>query len=311
MLGRALIVVVAAIFGSAGGLCGANAQQPALQATQPADPAAWTFNVAPYMWPPVMQTSLSYTLPSSLGGTLATEVTVPAAEYIPDLKLAAMLSAEAQYNRFSLLTDYMYMHLQAGASDIVTRSIRFFGLAPQPISRVADLGSTTTLKATIWTLVGGYTVAEGAWGNFDLIAGFRFLGMNASTNYDLNVRLTGPRGNSATFGGGGTISGNGNIWNGIGGFRGRVRLAGTGFFIPYYFDIGSGGSILTWQIASGLGYQTGWAGVSILGRYLSFEQGRRSLIKHLDMAGPLVVVISLLARSVCQFTRSLSLKGRA
>src|SRR5262249_44084679 len=146
------------------------------------------------------------------------------------------------------------------------------GLSPQPISRALDLGSTSTLKAVIWTLAGGYTVAEGDWGNFDLLVGFRYLGIDATTNYNLNVALTGPRGNGVTFGGPGSVSlNNHGDWNGIGGFRGRVRL-GDGFFIPYYFDIGAGGSKLTWQIASGLGYQTGWAGVSLLGRYLSFEQ---------------------------------------
>jgi hypothetical protein len=67
---------------------------------------------------------------------------------------------------------------------------------------------------------------QGDWGNFDVIAGFR-------------------------------ISGSTNVWNGIGGFRAGIRIRNSGFFIPYYFDIGAGGPNLTWQIASGVGYQTG------------------------------------------------------
>ena len=59
--------------------------------------------------------------------------------------------------------------------------------------------------------------------------------------------------------------------------------------MPYYFDIGAGGSNLTWQIASGLGYQTGWAGVSVLYRYLSFEQGGNATIKHLTLGGPMIM----------------------
>ena len=113
------------------------------------------------------------------------------------------------------------------------------------------------LNATIWTLAGGYTVVQGDWGNFDVIAGFRYLRLNATIDYSLALTLTGPRGNGATFGGIGSVSGRGDIWNGIGGFRGRVRIGNTGLFVPYYFDIGAGGSNLTWQIASGLGYQTG------------------------------------------------------
>lgn len=265
----------------------ASAQQPA---QAPTITSGWTFNIAPYMWMPAINASLSYNLPSALDGKLPTEVTVPFGEYIPDLKFAAMFAAEARYNRFSLLTDYMYMDLRAGASDTFVKSVDFFGRSSVPIDRALDLGSTTRLKATIWTLAGGYTVAEGTWGNLDLIAGIRFLGINDSMDYNLTLTLTGPRGNGATFGGSGTISGTDNIWNGIGGFRGRVRLADTGLFIPYYFDIGAGGSRLTWQIASGLGYQTGWAGVSVLGRYLSFHQASNSVTRRLDMAGPMVVV---------------------
>ena len=80
-----------------------------------------------------------------------------------------------------------------------------------------------------------------------------------------------------------------NIWNGIGGFRGRVRIGNTGLFVPYYFDIGAGGSKLTWQIASGLGYQTGWAGVSVTYRYLSFQQASSTVVQHLWIGGPMIM----------------------
>ena len=107
-------------------------------------------------------------------------------------------------------------------------------------------------------MAGGYTVAQGDWGNFDAIAGFRLLDVNARVNYSLGLTIEGPRGNGATFGGIGSVSGSGDIWNGIGGFRGRLRLGNAGLFIPYYFDIGAGGSNLTWQISSGLATTPGW-----------------------------------------------------
>jgi hypothetical protein len=102
--------------------------------------------------------------------------------------------------------------------------------------------------------------------------------------------VTGPRGNGATFGGIGGVTANSAIWNGIAGFRGRIRISNTGLFIPYYFDIGSGGSKLTWQIASGLGYQTGWVGVSVTYRYLSLQQGSSAMVQHLSLGGPMVMV---------------------
>ena len=199
-----------------------------------------------------------------------------------------MFAADAQYKRFSVLTDFVYTNGTADESHI--KSVDFFGLPSRPISRSAQLGVSTTVKATVWTLAGGYTVMQGDWGNLDVLAGFRYLGMDTSTGYDLAFTVVGPRGNGATFGGNGGVSGSANIWNGIAGLRGRVRLPVKGLFIPYYFDIGAGGSNLTWQIASGLGYQTGWAGVSLLYRYLSFEQGNNHLVQHFSMGGPMLMV---------------------
>ncbi len=69
--------------------------------------------------------------------------------------------------------------------------------------------------------------------------------MPQTIDYSLGLTITGPRGNGAAFGGQGSVSGSVNLWNGIGGFRGRVRLADTGLFIPYYFDAGAGASQFT------------------------------------------------------------------
>ncbi len=266
----------------------AKAQQPAGQPPPPASQPGWQFNIAPYLWLPSINTTLNYSLPPALGGTLPTDVSSGVGDYLPHLRFAAMFAAEARYDRFSVLTDFMYVSASAGRTNI--RSLDFFGLPSQPISRSLELGASTTLKSAIWTLVGGYTAWQGEWGNFDLIAGFRFAGVNANTDYDLALTAIGPRGNGATFGGLGSISGDKDIWNGIAGFRGSLRLAHTGLFVPYYFDIGAGGSNLTWQIATGLGYQTGWAAISALYRYLSFEQPSSAVVRHLSLGGPLIMV---------------------
>jgi hypothetical protein len=142
-----------------------------------------------------------------------------------------MIAADAQYDRFSLLTDFMY--LKVGGTPSHLASVNFPGQPPLPISDAVRTSEGLNLNAKIWTLAGGYTVLEGNWGNFDLIAGFRYLGVDATTNYNLALALTGPLGNGATFGGIGSVSGSANIWNGIGGFRGRVRIGDAGLFVPY------------------------------------------------------------------------------
>jgi hypothetical protein len=265
-----------------------KAQQPASLSSPSASPSGWQFNIAPYLWLPSINTKLDYNLPPALGGRLPTEVTSGPGDYLPDLNFATMGTAEARYGRFSVLTDFMYTNGNGSVSDI--KSLDFFGLPSHPISRSLALSVTTRMSSTIWTLAGGYTVLQGDWGDLVLLAGFRYAGVNTRSNYDLALMIAGPRGNGATFGGIGGISGSSAIWNGIAGFRGHIRLAHTALFIPYYFDIGAGGSDLTWQIASGLGYQFKSISVSALYRYLSFEQGDNTVIRHLSLGGPLIMV---------------------
>jgi hypothetical protein len=266
---------------------GAHAQQPTSLGQQATTPSGWTFNVAPYLWLPAIHANLSYNLPPALDGRLPSSVTFGPNEILSHLNFATMVAGDAQYGPYSLVTDFMYVNLSSTSSRI--KSVDFTGRPSIPISRSSELSTGTGLNTSIWTLAGGYTLAQGDWGNFDVIAGFRFLAANTTTDFNLAISLTSPRGNGATFGGIGSISDHTEIWNGIGGFRGRIRLGDTRLFIPYYFDIGAGGSNLTWQIASGLGYQSGWAGVSLTYRYLSFEQGGRAIVKHLWLGGPMLM----------------------
>jgi hypothetical protein len=288
MLNRIVVAAVLTTLLAAGGMCGAQAQQPTSSGQQVAGPSGWTFNIAPYMWLPTINTTLNNNLPPALDGRVPTELSAGPGEILRHLNFATMVAADAQYGRFSVLTDFLYMNVSATSSQF--RSIDFTGQPSQTIVHSLQDSTGTSLNSKIWTLAGGYTVMEGDWGNFDVIAGFRYLALNTTTDFSLALAVTGPRGNGATFGGFGSVSGSGTIWNGIGGFRGRIRINNTGFFIPYYFDIGAGGSNLTWQIASGLGYQTGWAGVSLTYRHLSFEQGSSAVIEHLAMGGPMIMV---------------------
>ena len=106
--------------------------------------------------------------------------------------------------------------------------------------------------------------------------------------------ITRPDG-SIALGRTGGLSANKSVWNGIGGVRGRLYLrdadwfGGGKFFVPYYFDIGAGGSNLTWQIFSGVGYQANRIGVSVGYRFLSFQQGSSSVVQKMSLGGPIIV----------------------
>ena len=283
-----VVAAAVAMLVLAGAGSGARAQQP-MNGGSSASQTGWVFNVAPYLWLPTVNTALSYKLPANLGGRLPTDVSVGPGDYLSHLDFAAAFAADARNGPFSLLTDFMYTRFSASGSRSRIRSIDFDGRPRLPISGASQLHVGTTLGTAIWTLAGGYTVLQGQWGNLDVLAGFRLLAVNATTDFSLGFTISGPRNNGATFGGMGSASASPDIWNGIGGIRGRIRLGNTPLFIPYYFDIGAGGSQLTWQIASGLGYQARWGALSAAYRYLSFEQGGNAVVRRINLGGPMLM----------------------
>jgi hypothetical protein len=241
---------------------------------------AWTFNVAPYMWLPTIDAGANYHLPVAV--RVPGSIHAAPDDYLDKLNFATMGAFEARYDRWSILTDLLYMNLGTKQSHL--SQINFRGQASIPIQRTIDISAR--LGNTVWTQTGGYTVARGDWGNFEVLVGLRYLNANSTTDYALAAAVEVPGG--PTLARTGSLKGTQDIWNGIAGFRGRILIGDSGMFIPYYFDIGAGSSKYTLQVATGIGYQTGWAGVSLTYRYLAFEQGKNDTINYLRMGGPML-----------------------
>lgn len=267
----------------------AQAQQPGGDPTRPAVPTGWAFNVAPYLWVPKIDMNVNYKLPGA-AGELPTTFSVTPSDYLSKVHFAGMVAGEARYERFSILTDLMYIDINSSSFDTRIKSIDVRGRPRLPLTAAASVGSQTNMDSTIWTLAGGYTVLNGEWGNLDVIAGFRYAGISSRTDFNIGVVVTGPFAPRNSFGGAGSISGTADLWNGIAGARGKIRISQSNWYVPYYFDIGAGGSDLTWQISSGIGYQNGPIGISLLYRYLSFQQSRSHPIRNLDMGGPMAML---------------------
>jgi hypothetical protein len=248
-----------------------------------------SIQLTPYIWLPTIDTTAKDPVPG--GGTATTTVSVGPGELLSKLDFAAMLAGEMRYDRFSLLTDIMYLKASSLSSRIKSFDL---GVTSVPVDQVTAESVSTNIQSTVWTVAGGYTLAEGTWGNLDFIAGFRMLAANQTSNFRLSAEIARPDG-SIALGHAGSLSGGLTIWNGIGGARGRLYLGnvdwfgGGRIFVPFYFDIGAGGSNLTWQIFSGLGYQAGQVGVSIGYRHLSFQQGSNSVIQKLALGGPIIL----------------------
>jgi len=96
------------------------------------------------------------------------------------------------------------------------------------------------------------------------MAGFRYFAMDS----DPTLKL---RGTDGLFSREQKVSMDQKEWDGIVGVRGQVLFTETHWFIPYYLDVGTGGSKWTWQALLGLGYRLDWGEVTLAVRSLSYD----------------------------------------
>ncbi len=77
-------------------------------------------------------------------------------------------------------------------------------------------------------------------------------------------------------------------WDAIVGLKGSVVLsADRRWVLPYYVDVGTGDSDLTWQAMAGIGYAFDWGTVTVAWRYLDY-QFNDSPIEEMSLNGGLV-----------------------
>jgi hypothetical protein len=87
----------------------------------------------------------------------------------------------------------------------------------------------------------------------------------------------------------GSISAHANLWDGVAGVRGRVNLS-KHWFLPYFADIGTGTSSLTYQLVGGVAYAWSWGNTGVVFRRLFYDQKDDKLIQNLSFGGPALYV---------------------
>lgn len=283
MFYRACVAAVVTLLCATGIVSTAAAQAPAAQpaaANQGSD-GGWSFSLAPYVWLPTVDSTINYTTPR--GGTATASVSAGIGDYISNINFALAVAAEARYQRFSILTDVFYNNMSFTSNDTRLKSITA-PLGHVTIGRELQTHVGTRMATTIWTLAGGYTLAEGAWGNLDALIGLRLLALSATTNFSLTQSILFPNRTVALSRTGGFTT-SPDYWDAIGGIHGRLNIPNSRLFVPYYFDVGTGGAPLTWQAFSGLGYQGSWWNVSAGYRYLDFQNRSNAEVKNLTFGG--------------------------
>ena len=243
----------------------------------------WRFAVTPYLWLPTVDAKLKHSTPS--GASASPEIEVSADDYLSNLDFAAMLSGEARKNRWSFFTDVVYLDMSA--DDSTVQAVNFGGTRVQTNLNV---DTSSSLSGVAWTLAAGYEVVRAAEVTVDAFAGFRYFRLKASTNWQLAATITGPLGGSQVFPRSGSVSDSEDLFDGIVGIRGRIRLGESAWSIPFYVDVGGGSSDLTWQGVLAIAYAFSWGDVALAYRYLYYDQGGDELVQDLSLGGPALAV---------------------
>ena len=263
---RSVIKQMASTFAAlaqAGLLAGAFAATPAMAADDPFD-GNWHFSLTPYLWLPNINADLDFDLPPRASALLQSEIWRLSAEvgpndWLSNLQFGLLLSGEARKAAWTVYTDLIYLDLGNQQSNL--RTVR--GPRGETLTTLTHQAETS-LSTTVWTLAGGYTLSHGAWGNVDLLAGFRYLGMDTELKWQLE-------GSHDRLDRTGKVSRNQEEWDAIVGAKGQIRFGDSRWFMPYYLDIGTGSSNWTWQALVGIGYRFGWGETTLALRSMSYD----------------------------------------
>jgi hypothetical protein len=246
---------------------------PAVAIAQSA-PGPWQYSASIYAYLPSVGGSTSF--PADSGGT---PINVDADKILDRLKFAAMGTFDANNGTWGVFTDVVYLHF--GASKSNSRDFTIGNNLPAGTTANFD----SNLEGWLWTLAGEYRLlSDPAW-TVDLLAGTRLLDMHERLNWSISGSI-GPldpvaRSSSADV--------KASVWDAIIGVKGRYSFgANRAWALPFYLDVGTGGSASTVQAAAGVSYAFKWVEAIAMWRYLGYHAKSGEAIKELSFNGPLI-----------------------
>jgi hypothetical protein len=227
----------------------------------------WQWELGIYGWFPAIETTTSF--PSGASAT----IDVSAKDVIDSLKFALMGYVEARKGRWGVWSDLVYSD-EGGSTD----GSRAFTVGGNPVNASANL--TLDIKSTIWSLAGIYNLTATPDNTTDLLFGVRMLNMKQTLNWSLSSNIPELPARS------GEARVDGTDWDAIVGLKGRYYIgAGRKWFLPYYADVGTGDSRLTWQINAGVGYKFNWGSLYATWRYLDYDFESGNALQSMSMSG--------------------------
>lgn len=241
----------------------------------------WEYSLTPYIWLPTIDGTLKYNLPPGSGGS--PDISVGPTDWLDLLNWGALVSGSARNCRFSVFSDLVYLSMTSkndgrvlAVGDAGTRI---------PIDASVVLNTRADLDGLTVTLAGGYSLKQTESSSVNIFAGVRYFGVDTGANWDLSADITTPGGGVVLPAQGG-ISSDKVLWDGIVGIRGHQLIGNGSWSIPYYLDVGTGSSELTWNAMTGFAYEFDWGDLMLMYRHLEYDQEAGSLLQDFSFSGP-------------------------
>jgi hypothetical protein len=160
----------------------------------------------------------------------------------------------ARKGKWSLMTDVIYLDLSDDGQV------------------ASGVNASVGLNAWVVTPVVGYNLIEQDKLRLDILAGARYLYLKTELGL-----------------GSARVDDSGSNWDGVAGVRGKLSLA-KNWYVPYYLDVGTGNSKLTWQVFGGIGYRFEKVDVVAAYRYLDWDFDDDNVLDDLNIGGPFLGV---------------------
>jgi hypothetical protein len=223
----------------------------------------------------------------TIGGSTAfpnagSPISIDTSNIIGDLNGAFMGSLQVGKGAWGLFNDVMYLDVSGSKSG--SRDISIGG-SQIPVDASANLN--LDVKGWVWTVAGTYEILRDPKSPMQVLLGARLLDVEQKFNWTTSGNV----GQIPLPGRAGDLSDKASNWDAIVGVKGRLAFGQGGeWIVPYYLDVGTGQSDLTWQGIVGLGYSFGWGDVIAAWRYLDYNLKSGSAIHDLNFNGPAIGV---------------------
>lgn len=238
----------------------------------------WEFGLSIYGWFPDLSGSTVF--PAGSGEDSGFEV--PVDSILDTFQFAFLGSFDARKGNVGLFTDAVYMDLGN-----TNKTINEGTIGGTDIPFDAEVHTGFDMKSLVWTTAGYFRVVDEQEKTFDILAGVRYTDIEQSLDWSFSGNID----DIPLPGREGDVKISADYWDAIIGMRGRFALGDGGWYLPYYADVGAGGTDLTWQVAGGIGYSFSWGELAAVWRHLSYDLPSDKPIKDLEMSGPEMGVV--------------------